>query len=580
MDNLADLSQYWLDKGNEQVRQARTRELEDVELLSDVTGWPDTWVAAELLTYDNGTEWELGVTQVIDSEHALTVAPVGDVVALLEQALAADDKIPALEAAWRACFAPEIADVIEALDAHRAAPPMPVAKKKKDTEALWVVAAETAPPRSVFASAWPKQWRDGQRRMRPLYKRPRSPLLAAAALDLAKRDPLPYTSIASTTYWKAHAWFIAEQGDVRQLAALEAFEQRIAKQGGADKAFASTALRALSPRPLPDKARALLAKLAVPAKPVAKPKLSLASAEERSVAADQMLLDGDPRGELITVQEQIAKQPTPELLKRQAKLLKKHAKQWVPGTIYRDTCVFRGGVPVAGHVMCRSDPELASMVGSQALATFETLIIDRTFAMGDISPGTISEVVASLPNLRCVITTDDGAAGLARGAPTSLERIVIEGNRATFDGPGLPKLTRVDAAKLEESWVARPWFDRLAAFGIEDAADWTAWRGEQLGPAIVLTDGGKWLHRQTASGDTPWELWADTKGFVTARPQVGSTASSLLETLNQVKSWKGVEQLYVPENFVKAILKKPPKVDVTTIAAVDPARFGISLDLL
>lgn len=572
--SLEELNKYWLDKGNELIAKARLEE-------PALAAWPDTWVAANLMTVDNGTEWELSATQVIDSEHALAVKPAGDVEALLEAALAAEDKIAALEAAWRACFAPELAEVIEALDAHRDAPAMPVAKKKKDTEALWIEAAKTARPRSMFAGEWPKQWRGAQCRMRPLYERARSPLFAAAAIDFAKRDPLPYTSIASTTYWKAHAWFIAEQGDVRQVAALEAFEKRIAKQGGADKTCASTALASFKPRELSAKAKALLSKLAVPAKPAAKPKLSLASAEERSVAADALQLAGDPRGEFITVQEQIAKKPTPELIKQQAKLLKKHAKQWVPGTIYRDSCVFRGGVPVAGHVMCRSDPELGSMAGSEALATFETLIIDRAFAMGDISPGTIAEVVASLPNLRCVITSDEGAMAIARGAPTNLERIVIEGDRAApFDGPGVPKLTRVDAAALKDSWVKKPWFARLTALGITDPADWTEWRHDKLAPAIVFTDGMRWLHRHTPSEDTPWELWADAKGKVTAKPQAGSTGKSLLATLDRIASWKGVDQLYVPENFISAILRKTPKVDVSTIAAVDPATLGISLDLL
>ena len=55
-----------------------------------------------------------------------------------------------------------------------------------------------------------------------------------------------------------------------------------------------------------------------------KPALSLVSAIERGVAADQMLLDGDPRGELIVVQQQITTRgPTKELLKQQKQLLKK-----------------------------------------------------------------------------------------------------------------------------------------------------------------------------------------------------------------------------------------------------------------
>ena len=234
---MTELDAFWLEKGTEQIRRARSRTLADIDveidLESDFSTWSDVWVAAELLTFDQGTEWELGVSHIIDMPHALTVAPTGDVVELLEAAEAAtgDARITALEAAWHACFAPALADVIEALDRDRKAPEMPVAKKKKDT-VLWVEAAKTALPRSMFDGEWPKTWRDAQRRMRPLYARPRSPLFAAAAIELTKRDPLPYISIASSTYWQAHAWFIAEQGDVRQLAELEAFEKRMAPMWG------------------------------------------------------------------------------------------------------------------------------------------------------------------------------------------------------------------------------------------------------------------------------------------------------------------------------------------------------------
>ncbi|MDQ3339158.1 MAG: hypothetical protein M4D80_28690 [Myxococcota bacterium] len=580
-DHPTDLDKFWLDKGVELVARARRREIEDIELAVDVTGWPDTWVAAELLTYNVGTEFELAAGHIVDMAHVITASPAGDVVALLERAEAAsgDERIAALEAAWRACFAPELADAIEALDAARDAPAMPVAKKKKDTEALWAVAAERLPPRSLFAGEWPKQWRDAQRRMRPIYARPRSPLFAAAAIDFTRRDPLPYTSIASSTYWRAHTWFIAEQCDVRQLAALEAFEQRMTPMWGASR-IASEALRAVRPRDLSDRARTLLAKLAVPAKPKKAVKLSLASPEERSVAADQLLIAGDPRGEFITVQQQIAEAPTPALVKRQAQLIKKHAKTWVPNTVYRDTCVFRGGVPVAGHLQCRSDPELASMVGSAALATFETLIIDTAFAMGDIEAETIANVARSLPGLRTLVTTDEGAEAIARGAPTNIEHIVVPGNRTmALDGPGLPKLARVDVDVLFPKWVDR-WAGTLAAIGVTNPVDWDALKKQKLAPAIVLAPPSI-LHGRTSSGPSCWELWADKKGIVTARHLVGANAKSLLLTLPCIQSWKGVEALRVPKNFLDDIeaYATQQKLTLAAIAAVEPIRDGISVDL-
>ncbi len=577
-----DLTTYWLDKGNDQIARARRGDL-DVELVSDVADWPDPWIAAELLTYPEGTEWELAATAIIDASHALRVSPSGDVAAALRRATEAtgDDRIAALEDAWRGCLAPELADAIEALDSQRGVAKMPVAKKKKDTEKLWAAAAETAIPRSLFAGTWPKQWRDAQRRMRPLYRRPRSPLFATAALEFARRDPRPYTSIASQTYWQAHAWFIAEQGDVRQLAALEELERSLM---GGTKTVATDALRRLVPRALSDEERELLASLAVPAKRAAPATLSLASPEERAVAADQLLIEGDPRGELIAVQEAIyAGGSTPELLKRQAKLIKKHAKDWVPNTVYRDTCVFRRGVPVAGHLMFRSDVELASMAGSKALATFDTLVMDRTFLMGEVDPSVYSEVVASLPSLRCLITTDQAARGIAAGKPTTIEHLVVEGiRRVDLDGPGLPALVRVDASQIPTGFD-RPWNRRLQTIGCWGIAEWQTLWSKRAVPAVVLTHDTDHLHRNYAKPETMWELWVEQPGIATVRHQIGSTAASLQSTLDMMKkkSWKGIDVLRVPTNFAEAVAPYAAKHDLTLerIDPVDPAREGISREL-
>ena len=96
-------------------------------------------------------------------------------------------------------------------------------------------------------------------------------------------------------------------------------------------------------------------------------------------------------------------------------------------------------------------------------------------------------------------------------------------------------------------------------------------------PVVVLHDGAKFIHRDAA--DSLWELWAH-HGVVTARPRIGSTAKTLLATLARVTSWNGIE-LAVPENFAAGIatFANKQKIDVDEIAAVEPIKDGISLEL-
>jgi hypothetical protein len=224
--------------------------------------------------------------------------------------------------------------------------------------------------------------------------------------------------------------------------------------------------------------------------------------------------------------------------------------------IARDTCVFRDGVPVAGQLQFYSDVELASFAGAKALATFETLIIPGA-AMGPIEPSTIADVVRSLPALRHVITTDEAALALARGAPTAIEHLTIDGSRALRpDRPGLPKLRRVDAPSKQPAEV----------FGCNDFGEWDRVRRAGDHAAIVFGD------FDYLDGDG-WELWAE-RDVVTAKPRGGARAKGLAAVLARVASWDGVRELRVPENFAELTVKG---VAVTPIAAVDPERLGTSV---
>ena len=568
MEELFDPA-AWLAQGRAFCELARSGKVKDdynpdVELTYDVAAWPQPWIAADLLTYELGSAREAELGMVLTAENDVLPRPTGDVDALL----AAGD----LEAAWRACFDPELADVIEARDAAMPIEKIKEPKKKSELEKVWAAAAESMAPRSAFAGTWPTKWKDAQRRMRVLYARPRSPLFAAAALTFANRDDLGYTSISAQTFWQALCWFIAAQGDVRQLPALEALERRVCEIEERKELFATRALQAFAPRELPEKTRAAIAALVVE-KP-ARAALSITSPEERGVAADQLLLEGDPRGEFIVVQQRIIDDgPTKELLKQQKQLLKQNIRAWCPAMIVRDTCVFRGGVPVAGQLQFHSDVELRSFAGSKSLATFETLLVPDA-AMGPIKLATIADVVRSLPALRHVITSDSAANKIGAGEPTTLEQLTVTGEdgRINFGGPGLPSLRRVDAHRIPPAWPATKWFPKLAAIGCADPDAWLALVRAEHAPAMILIE--HFYLTKTAKKHAPlWELWASAT-YVTAKPRAGSNAASLAASLERVPSWDGIAALRVPSNFTA---KLAVKIAVEPIDPVEPAGLGIAL---
>jgi len=581
----------WIAQGRTLVARARRGELtddDDLELAPDVAAsiatWPDPWVAAELLTHDLDTGREIDVDCVLYVPHELELpVAAGDVAALVDEAFGTRDpqaQIAALEAAWRITRAPELADAIAALDATLPVAKPPSAKKKSDTEVAWMTFAATASPRDAFAGTWPVKWKDAQRRMRALYQRPRSPRLAAAAIAFANRDSLPYTSQASQTFWQSLAWFVAFQGDTRQLAALEKLERAVAefvdKQG---ELVATAALRSFTPPALPASISKRIATRGVaPSKPAA---LSLATPEERAVAADQLQLAGDPRGEFITLQTTIAAGgATPELQKRERALFKKHVKAWCPSALDRDGCVFRGGVPVIGYITANTDAELRSFVGSRALATLEEVAIYGE-GMGRITAKTMADVARSLPAVHTVFTNDATALELSKGPATAIARLVVDGNRAhAYDGPGLPKLRRLDAETIRPTWIGTPWFAKLAAVGCAEPGAWDElWRSGEVACPIVLYPRARDLHLESVRR---WELAAIRDGEdvdIVATPLVGATAANLIEIMG-VASFTGVRMLRVPENVIEKIAKTAAKKKIARVdatPAVDVAALGISV---
>jgi hypothetical protein len=220
--------------------------------------------------------------------------------------------------------------------------------------------------------------------------------------------------------------------------------------------------------------------------------------------------------------------------------------------------------------------------GSKSLATLETIIVDTSFAMGDIEEETIVAFAQMTPGLRTVITTDLAANLLARSDPAPhIEHVVLPGRAlVAFDGGGLPSLRRVDAERVPARWPVTKWFGRLAEFGCADPAAWhQLWSEGVHEPAIVLAEHA-YLHARAPAAreeKTPWELVAKA-GAITARPLPGSTAASLAATLDKVPSWEGVQTLCVPENFAAGVSIRGVRVE--GILPIEPASLGISLALL
>jgi hypothetical protein len=529
---------------------------------------PEVLLAASLAAdADSGPSDGFARLLVLPRELA-SARTVGDATEraseLLVRASAASgrERVDLLEAAWRLVPCAAIAELVLAADGSVEEAPFVAPKRKADIEARWIAAAaEGVSPRTLFRAEWPTQWRPAQRRMTALYGFPASPRLAEAAVELARSEPKPYTSIASQVFWQGLAWFIAEQRDIRQLDALRAFELELARFVDRKETPATDALAAFvagAPRDVPTALRPAVEKLHAQLGPraatKAPSKTAPADVAARLVWADELMAKSDPRGELVVVQEQIAtKEPTPALLERQAALLLEHAETWCPPSLDQNSCVFRRGAPAAGHLVFRSDRELASLAGAPSLLTLRTVIIDGAFAMGRIRPETVAAFARSIP-LETVLLGDESAQALARGEPSSIEHVRISGKRAVeLDGPGLPKLRRLDFDELRPRWLSQAWFQRLDAIGCTSPEDWLALREHELPGALVLCQAPHPLRRMTPFEDgAAWELWArrGSKGWsVEVRPVEESTLVTFRTTLARVKSLE-CATLRVPKNYL------------------------------
>lgn len=176
--------------------------------------------------------------------------------------------------------------------------------------------------------------------------------------------------------------------------------------------------------------------------------------QSRTVYADLLQAAGDPRGELIAVDLELARAPTPALASRKRALLAEHAKRWWPAIPVERIEVKRGfAVRVAG-----TWPELAaaaSMFETEPITSVEVVHPGRDFA-GPTWTTKIRELalhdtfdcatIAALPMCQQLEVLDLGDTNL----------VALEGLATAF-----PRLRRLG---LADNWLLADRLDRVAAW--------------------------------------------------------------------------------------------------------------------
>jgi uncharacterized protein (TIGR02996 family) len=250
-----------------------------------------------------------------------------------------------------------------------------------------------------------------------------------------------------------------------------------------------------------------------------------ASDAARAVLADVLLEVGDPRGELIALQQ--ASEPRDQ--RRINALLKKHGKAWlgkIGPVLAKDTVIFERGFPAEAYFFARSGKDIVAAIDAPEWGTMRALFIREH---QNSIPG---EIVRSARALRVArdVSVADAAALFGDATAHALEELGIgwyasrlpgqgaqlndftpESIRAIGDGPGLPKLQTLAfnlhgiPAKFEwlfDAAIAR----RLRRVEIEYFAPLDEWTGllerapstlevAFTGRVSALWSGGKWKER-------------------------------------------------------------------------------------
>jgi len=368
-----------------------------------------------------------------------------DLLASARDAYAKGDLVRALEAAtlrWRETRAAVIADAVDALSTPVArtfaAPPPEETRTNADFQARWMATLASNDPASVtwlaenlFAKL-PGRDMDGKQdaftlRLRALRKAPPDPRMAAALVTLLDQAA-PIVTWSSDACRKtllvigdersvAALGGVIEKSDKRDVRSWKAAREKLGAMVQKLDEAEHAGWSALGPRPTSkatgDRAALFEAVLASPG-----------DDQAREVLADCLLEQGDPRGELISIQLAEARgTATHEASKRADALLKQHKKAWL-GPLARVTyrAYFRKGfldeleLDGSWKVAKKAWPDLAK----------DPLLATVRFIHGKPTPDIIAHFLGS-PALRALETADIYADPLAdaieRTLPATLREI-------------------------------------------------------------------------------------------------------------------------------------------------------------
>ncbi len=273
--------------------------------------------------------------------------------------------------AWRELRHPRIADLIDRVSARALEGQKPIrGKSVPDRVKLVQAACETKDPvevARVLAAEWPGTWQTALPMLEAILKLPDDPRVAK---ELAKQvDLTRYDTWTSESFYRPLFSKLNSISDVRQLPLLEAqlartktyYYQRDMRPLE-ERSVAHH--RTLTVKPLSDEAQQLIDLLEEPyAGVAAREKTSKKSGAElleavyanphdlgaRVVYGDWLTEQGDPRGELISLQ---LAAPSDKSTRKQQALIKKHWKTWLGPLAdwFRDAPRFEAGFPVSGQV--------------------------------------------------------------------------------------------------------------------------------------------------------------------------------------------------------------------------------------
>lgn len=376
-------------------------------------------------------------------------------------AIEREDWRAALELAlawWQETRAPELADLVEALGARLATPPL-TAAAAPDFHEHWLVSVVTdpvgglGPALATVARALPlgeissgRSHEELRHKYAPWLARLAvlhgidDPRIASAFTRLLRAPPFLDEFHGPDTVYDPLLATLVRLGDVRQATPLRLAGERPNASRSWLRAFQAEMLPRTAATiaeqelvPLAEHAAivALVARLVAPAGPADDADLlDLVYADPdddgvREVLADRWLERGDPRGELVTLQlKDVRGTATPADRKRIASLVRKHDREWlgVLAAVTKNRRWERGFLDEI-ELLANSVTSMATWVETPQDPALRTV---RTILKGKANEAHFRRLVMAAPNLREVSAVSKGmVAELCASPPPRLEWLAV-----------------------------------------------------------------------------------------------------------------------------------------------------------